>query len=608
MEQKEQAELLQSVQEQLDQGHLEQAEKQCLDCLEEEPEWTEALFSMALVKSRQRAHAKAVEWYEKAIQQEEDLRYFEGLGISLIHLERFEEAEETYKKILALAPEKATGFLHHSAILTRLDRMEEAESSVRQAIALEPTLGLAWANLSAILFNRKANQEAIEAAEKAIESEPESVDHRLYLCFLYQKLGKLTDATACLIEALKVHKYSIVMWSELGNLYIEQKQYYEAEDAINNAIEYSGGTDVDLQLDLAVVLIETDRLYEAEHYVRDILRSKPKHRRAMLLLADVCARTLRFGESGYQAGKVLEQKPNNIRAHFYKGQSLRALGQTSESIPHIQEVLKADPHYKRAYMELAAALYLQESPDDAIEQFEAAIHHNPSFDNAHFYLGVLKTLKGEEAQAEQHFQQFQQTDSTRDLAGSWDFIQEHHKDNTQFFSNVFETLTYGLEQSEVEGLVMEFGVSSGNSIRHIAKQVQQTVHGFDSFTGLPEPWKDHAAGMFTLYGKKPTVPENVDLHVGLFSDVLPVFLFEQAGPVRFLHVDCDLYSSTYTIFRLLGESLCTGSIVVIDEYLLKSSWKTSEHLAFEENMKTQGLQFEYLAFNVFTGQVVIRIL
>ena len=48
----------------------------------------------------------------------------------------------------------------------------------------------------------------------------------------------------------------------------------------------------------------------------------------------------------------------------------------------------------------------------------------------------------------------------------------------------------GIEQISDDGLILEFGVYSGDTINHIAKQLpNRKVHGFDSFEGLPENWK-----------------------------------------------------------------------------------------------------------------------
>ena len=85
-------------------------------------------------------------------------------------------------------------------------------------------------------------------------------------------------------------------------------------------------------------------------------------------------------------------------------------------------------------------------------------------------------------------------------------------------------------------------------MRWIASQSDGVVHGFDSFEGIQEHWNGNPIGAFAQK-RMPKVPDNVEFHVGYFDATLPDFLAVHADPVAFLHVDCDLYSSTVTIFE-----------------------------------------------------------
>ena len=125
----------------------------------------------------------------------------------------------------------------------------------------------------------------------------------------------------------------------------------------------------------------------------------------------------------------------------------------------------------------------------------------------------------------------------------------------------FEVLSYCLSQVEIDGLFMEFGVYSGTTINHIASQVETTVHGFDSFEGLPEQWGNVPPGKFAREGDLPEVNDNVKLHVGLFDKTLPEFIEQSEENAAFIHVDSDLYSSAKTIldtltFRIVPGTFC----------------------------------------------------
>lgn len=187
-----------------------------------------------------------------------------------------------------------------------------------------------------------------------------------------------------------------------------------------------------------------------------------------------------------------------------------------------------------------------------------------------------------------------------------DYIREHMID-APFFEKHPQLVRYVIDQVDTEGLFLEFGVGRGKSMRWIAAQAPATVHGFDSFDGVPEYWNGNPIGAFAQK-KLPKVPDNVKFHVGLFDATLPSFLEEHPGPIAFLHVDCDLYSSTCTIFESLGDRLQPGAIVLFDEYFNFHRWQQHEFRAFQEYVAKMGIEYEYIAFSCTGQQVTVRIL
>jgi hypothetical protein len=156
----------------------------------------------------------------------------------------------------------------------------------------------------------------------------------------------------------------------------------------------------------------------------------------------------------------------------------------------------------------------------------------------------------------------------------------------------------------LDGLWLEFGVASGSTISHIAKLHAGPVYGFDSFEGLPENWRTgYDKGTFS--GDLPMVPDNVELIKGWFSATLPSFLASHPGKVAFLHIDCDLYSSTNTILDLLEPRLGTGSVIVFDEYWNYPGWRQHEYKAFAEFVERTGKTYRYDSFVPFTQQVCV---
>ncbi len=81
-------------------------------------------------------------------------------------------------------------------------------------------------------------------------------------------------------------------------------------------------------------------------------------------------------------------------------------------------------------------------------------------------------------------------------------------------------------------LYLEFGVFQGASMRIWSELLNNpccSLHGFDSFEGLPENWNTlHPQGTFDTKGTLPTFDDSrVQLHVGWFTETLPTFMLPQ---------------------------------------------------------------------------------
>ncbi len=193
------------------------------------------------------------------------------------------------------------------------------------------------------------------------------------------------------------------------------------------------------------------------------------------------------------------------------------------------------------------------------------------------------------------------------LAESVCFVETYMR-KAKPFNDKFELLSASLHQVSLErGLYCEFGVYSGSTINFIASKMPDTVYGFDSFEGLPEDWQPGVEKGTFRVAKLPRVRNNVKLVKGWFQDTLPPFALEHAGSCSFLHIDCDLYSSTKTVFENLGDRIGKGTVIVFDEFFNYPGWKEGEFLAFQELVSSRGLKYEYLGYVNTHEQVAVLI-
>jgi hypothetical protein len=123
--------------------------------------------------------------------------------------------------------------------------------------------------------------------------------------------------------------------------------------------------------------------------------------------------------------------------------------------------------------------------------------------------------------------------------------------------------------------VVEAGVYKGHTLCTIAKAFQGdktiSVHGFDSFEGLPHDWENTVCkkGHFSLDGVIPPEPIELGANIwpGWFDKTMRMFMNDTPfRPIGLLHLDCDLYTSTATTLSELNQRIETGTVIVCDEW------------------------------------------
>lgn len=438
--------------------------------------------------------------------------------------------------------------------------------------ARRPDCAAVSGNAGVALFEEGKFDEAIVQFRNALSCAPDSAAAHNNLGNALVIRGDLDEGLACLREAVAIDPGHAIAHNNLGNALRQQGRPAESIASYRNALNLLPGNPA-IHANLGIALSDFGKVEQAAEAFRDAIRLDPG-----------------FAE-----------------AHNSLGVALLELGKLGAAVASVEKALALRPDFAEALFNLHSLLLDTGEPLEATRCLEKVVALRPGDAVARSYLGVLLDHCGDLRRAAEHFERAAAgSAAARAIVDGYRYINSFTGTRPLLTGCPHTGIRIGLEASIAEGLVLEFGVRFGVSTRQIAALAGQEVHGFDSFEGLPEAWHLEPRGSYTTVGEMPAVPGNVFLHKGWFEDTLPRFKEAHDGPVRFMHIDCDIYSSTRAVLEIMADRIAAGTVIAFDEYFGHSHWRQDEFRAFQEAVARYDWRYEYLSFS--TKQAVVRVL
>lgn len=389
----------------------------------------------------------------------------------------------------------------------------------------------------------------------------------------------------------------------LGRALIGLHDYAAARTALDQALGMAPD-DAAIRFDLARALNGLGLMHLAVPILAALQAARPDDPALADMLATALRRDARYEDTIMLADRLEAVGLVTDELLYQRALAAHALGDAPAALAGFDRLLARDPLHAAGWFASHACLIADQGLTAALDRLARAAACPGANRKYRAFIDAYRVLTGQGAE-----EPAATGGKTAILEGAL-ALRPRLAPDCRLFGLSADLLRHALAASLVPGLVLEFGVRRGTSLRHLAAAAAaagQDVHGFDSFQGLPEGWGNEPAGTFSTGLDLPVMPENVQLHAGWFDETLPGFLAAHPGPVRFANIDCDIYSSTVTVLTGLAPRLVPGSVLVFDEFIGNRSWAEHEFKAFHEFAERVGVDWRYIAVSPFTGQVALRI-
>ena len=459
----------------------------------------------------------------------------------------------------------------------------------------------------AIAFHQRGElQNANELYESILIQDP---NHLQTLCLsgsIAQAQGEFSRAIQLFSKAHQINPSQATICLQLGICYSNLNEFEIANEAYKQAALLAPNQ-IEPIVNLANNLTKQNRFQQAYALYKKALLINPLSALVHYNVGSLLLKSMKPLEAQSWLKQSLDLEGSNASAWNSLGVALTETGALEDALHAYNQAIACDPSFEEPLFNSHTVLLDLGNHQGAIASLEKLCDLNSANPIYPFFLGMLQEYLDGNNQSSPRLTTLHSNNEVQAELESWEYLKEQQSSALLLGTNT-KTIELALANAQLEGLVLEFGVYNGKSIRNIASIIKTEVHGFDSFEGIPENWNDEPTGSYSANGELPIVPDNVTLHQGWFEDTIPKFKKAHDGPIRFMNIDCDLYSSTKTIFDLLGSQIVSGTVIVFDEYIGYKSWKDDEFKAFQEAVAQYQWRYEILSFSFATKQVAVKII
>ena len=312
-------------------------------------------------------------------------------------------------------------------------RYDDAEKLALSITERFPEHLFAWKVLGAVLKQTGRVSDSLVASQKSVQLAPQDAEAHYNLGVTLKELDRLEEVEASYRQAIAL-----------------KSDYVEAH---NN---------------LGVTLKELDRLEEAEASYRQAIALKSDYALAHNNLGVTLQELGRLEEAEASYRQAITVKPDYAKAHYNLGLVLQTLGNIDAAAAVFRASCNHDPASHMSLFYLHSTYYrdMNTDFDAAIKCLNEAVQIAPTDGLINFFLGMLLDYKGQEEKAEHYFSLVHENMSVNYAQfESWSWVKSTTSQYPLLFWQKYDGFDYAFDAAQLDGLILEFGVAHGASIR-----------------------------------------------------------------------------------------------------------------------------------------------
>ena len=277
--------------------------------------------------------------------------------------------------------------------LLALERLEEAIECCDRALDIDPRLAMAWSNKGTSLANLGRHEEAIECCDRALDINPGLSQVWYNKGTTLIALGRHAEAIECYDRALNIDPGYAEAWNNKGNILADLGRHEEAIKCHDRALDINPGN-AKAWFNKGISLSDLEGPEEALECCDRALDIDPRYVQALLFKGNSLAYLGRLVEAIICFDRALVIDPREANGWYFKGNSLGALERYEEALECFNRALDIDPGEAQVWSNKGGALSALGRREEALECCDRALDISPGDADAWLNKGFILANSG----------------------------------------------------------------------------------------------------------------------------------------------------------------------------------------------------------------------
>jgi protein O-GlcNAc transferase len=300
----------------------------------------------------------------------------------LVKEERYEEAEQLYRRILNDDRSVAQAWINLGVICGLTGRLDERIEAFDQAIRADASSYSAWFNKGVALTKQPNYAAAHDCFARAADLAADQPLAHAGLGLCRGMLGDLEAALAAYRQAVDLGlKDPKQAFFQLGRELFLQEDFHAAIVVFRAGIR-TLGDHIDALLLLGMALQRVGELQQAADVLLYLLSIDSEHDEGLTIYGHILAELDSYDEAFDLYERALAANPKSALAANLLGQLHADFGRTHLAIPLFKQALESDPKAIGVLVNLASAYRAQGKLDECINTFRELLEEKPDLELA----------------------------------------------------------------------------------------------------------------------------------------------------------------------------------------------------------------------------------